>query len=300
MTVKNDVCAPGTFNVPTGLMDTGCYAKKLQESTDPFEYLLAIKPRGPCFMVGENLQGYSAGTRAPPPELIGVETYLKTNPLITDSITGPLQNQSPQLPSELNNLLEIPECKRRIDSKFQSRRLRSQMPSYAPSRTDIITDRRKQVDLARDGRNTRQEMKDAYKKYQEGKFGDRTKGVLVPSSHVDCVSGSSDLQCLHVASTDNITGSGGASAPNTGGPLQNPSPVSNPNSDYLAVLNGTSGASQVVKGSSTSSVGHSAATIAAAKKIDQTAPFSRLLNEAAAQAGRGLEFYGYKSPCPRK
>ena len=250
-------------------------------------------------MVGENLQGFSAGTRAPPPELIGLETYLKTNPLITDSITGPLRNKTPQLPKELAVSMEIPECRRNIDTHFAARRLRSQMPSYAPSRTDIITDRRKQVDLAREGRNTRQEMKDAYKKHQEGKFGDRTKGVLVPSSHVDCVSGSTDMQCMHVGSASSVKGSVGASAPNASGPLKNPLPVANPNADYLAVLNPSSANSQVIKGPATKpgNQARSQTTLAAVKKIDQTVPFSKLLNDAAGRAGRGLEFYGYKSPC---
>ena len=284
--------------MPTGLMDTDVYAKKLQESTDPFQYLLAIKPRGPCFMVGENLQGYSAGIRAPPPELIGVETYLKTNPLIIDSITGPLQDKSPRFPDELKKGANIHECTRRIDTSFASRRLRSQMPNYAPSRTDIITDKRKQIDFARNGRNTRQEMKDAYKKHQEGKFADRTKGVLIPQSAIECTSGSTDLSCLHISSAP------GGSGPAGSGPAASAGQLSGSGSDYLAVMGSSSG-TQVVPNTSNSESGssnsvRSEATLAAAKKIDPTVPFYKLLNDAAAQAGRGLEFYGYKSPCPPK
>jgi hypothetical protein len=283
-----NICPPGSFNVPTQLLDTRSYAKKLQESTDPAKYVFDTEPGRMCFMNGEALQGFSKGTRLPPPHLVDVESYLRTAMVSWDSVTGPINEQTPNMPEFLARRLDIPECNREIDTTVGARRLRSQMPTYSPVRTDIVTEKRKQVDLAREGRNTKQELKDAYKRVQEKKFGkSRSEGIVVPSTFLDCDLDTSTMGCVHV------------SVSNTAGSLGNTKTISGSSSwdaPAKAVFSSTLSGDQSTAGANASvdlknqaaiatgtAAGGAAgrtneATLAAVRRLNQSVPFSQIMS----------------------
>jgi hypothetical protein len=296
-------CEPGSFNLVTDLMDTCDYAKRLQESTDPLKYRMDIRPSGQCYMEGETLHGYVGSTRRPPPGLLDVEEKLLRSPTSLVTITGPIHGKSPVTPPELQNKLVFKECKRGIGTTVTGHRLRSQMPNYAPVRTDIILERRKQVDIARNGRNTRQEMKDAYSRFQKRKFGKRVEGVYVPSTALDCVNGS-DMGCVHVAQKDaaSVTGSTvGGSATSSGliASISTAATSGNISAAGSAVHAASSagGASPGANGTGSKPGG---TTKEAVSRIPTGLPFSEILSDVGIRKGGGVQFYAWKSPCAKQ
>jgi len=279
-------------------MKTCDYAKKLQESTDPCRYLMQIQPSGLCFMEGENLQGFAGSTRQAPPDLVDVETRLKRSPDAVITVVGPVRDKTPAPPPELQRILSFRECDRHIGTTVSQHRLRSQMPNYAPIRTDIILDRRKQVDIAGRGRNTRQEMKDAFKKHNKNKFSSRAEGIYVPSTALDCASGS-NMGCVHVAQKDKsavsaalptgtVSGSVGgaglsAGIASPGGAPSATGPVLRPQDSQ----NGPSAQRQ-------------SETSRAASAPGIHLPLYQAMNNLGQEAGKNVQFYGWKSPCAQQ
>lgn len=287
-------CEPGSFNLPTSLMKTCDYAKKLQESTDPCRYLMQIRPAGLCFMEGENVQGFAGSTRQAPPDLVDVETRLKRSPDAVITVVGPVRDKTPAPPPELQRVLTFRECDRSIGTTISHHRLRSQMPSYAPIRTDIVLDKRKQVDIAGRGRNTRQEMKDAFKKYNKNKFSSRADGIYVPSTALECASGS-NMGCVHVAQTDpsavpaalpsgTVSGSAGGAGLTASGSMPSGGPSA-------------SGPSLRPQKANQAGGGPSKETVQAAAAAGIGQPLWQVMNTLGQEAGRNLQFYGWKSPC---
>lgn len=294
-------CQPGSFNVPTTLLNTCDYAKRLQESTDPCRYQMQILPDGPCFMEGGNLQGFAGSSRQAPPSLVEVEGRLRRSPDAVVTVIGPVHDKSPGLPTELQRTLEYRDCKRTIGTTVATHRLRSQMPNYAPIRTDIVLDRRKQVDIAGRGRNTRQEMKDAYRAHNKKKYSARGEGVYVPSTALDCVSGSSNVGCSHIAKKDSAQSAsssiGGAVSGSAG------------SGGLVATIGGSSGGPTATGAAVTPQNQTSGATGADRRsaetiKAASSANFSLPLSDAIASVGRrnaqNLQFYGWKSPCAQQ
>lgn len=296
-------CEPGSFNFPTTLMNKTCdYAKRLQESTDPCKYLLDIRPEAePCMMTGENLQGYAGSARQPPPTLVDLESRLRRSPDAVNTAIGPLHDKTPTLPAEFQRTINFKDCQRPIGTVAVQHRLRSQMPNYAPSRTDIVLERRKQVDFAGMGRNTRQEMKDAYREHQKKKYASRSDGVYVPTTALDCVNGSQDLRCVHVTKT----GSPAAAAAAVPGAVSG----SGTSSGLAAGLNistaasGTGPAIVPISSSGAATGGTGLASVAAPSfalsgtKGNLNVPLWQGMADLGRAASKNVEFYGWKNPC---
>ena len=296
-------CEPGSFNLVTDLMDTCDYAKRLQESTDPLRYRMDIRPGGQCYMEGENLHGYVGSTRRPPPGLLDVEEKLLRSPTSLVTITGPIHTKSPATPPELQNRLVFKECKRGIGTTVTGHRLRSQMPNYAPVRTDIVLERRKQVDIARNGRNTRQEMKDAYSRFQKRKFGKRVEGVYVPSTALDCANGS-DMGCVHIAqkdagSTAGTTVSGSATSAGLTASISTAATSGSISAAGTAVHQ-ASGTGVASPGQPGTGGKQTETTKEAVSRIPTGLPFSDILSDVAQRKGGGVQFYAWKSPCAKQ
>jgi hypothetical protein len=295
-------CEPGSFNLATDLMDTCDYAKRLQESTDPLRYRMDIRPGGQCYMEGENLHGYVGSTRRPPPGLLDVEEKLLRSPTSLVTNTGPIYGKSPVTPPELQNRLVFKECKRGIGTTVTGHRLRSQMPNYAPVRTDIVLERRKQVDIARNGRNTRQELKDAYSRFQKRKFGKRVEGVYVPSTALDCASGS-DMGCVHVAQKDpaSVAGATVSGSATSAGLTASISTAATSGSISAAgtAVHQTSGPGGLGTGGLAEKTTKES-TKDAVSRIPAGLPFSEILSDVGLRKGGGVQFYAWKSPCAKQ
>jgi hypothetical protein len=224
-----------------------------------------------------------------------VESRLRRSPEASITVIGPVRDKIPGLPDELRRTLEYRDCKRSIGTSVAMHRLRSQMPNYSPIRTDIVIDRRKQVDIAGRGRNTRQEMKDAFREHNKKKFSSRGEGVLLPTTALDCASGSTNMGCSHVAKKESASDAASALPGSVSG--------STGSSGLTAISSG--GGPVLVQsggpaGSNGTSPGRSEETIRAVTSLNFKLPLSQAMGNIGTEASRDVRFYGWKSPCAQQ
>jgi hypothetical protein len=201
------------FNVPTSLLDCNGYKKKMQESTELLKYTFDKKLAPICFMPGIPFQGAQMiGERIPPPQLLDVQTTLRTMPLLEEEkdyfIRDLHRAKPPSMPAKLSNRMVIPECNEILNSKRTKIR-RIDFPEFSNR-----MDRSGQVyvQYMRPGRDTRQEMKDAFLRTEEakaknsniygvGKFDPR---ALKPGTNPKCTAADSSNDCMHVYGPDAV------------------------------------------------------------------------------------------------
>ena len=275
------------FNQVTNLLDYDGYKKKVQESTEIYEYQTTkIFPQPICYMKGQALQGFDV--KEAPPKLIDVESYLLTQPLREEighyTIDENVRNKEPELPSILQTRLMIPDCKELLETKYDRihhEDVWNREYNYGPSQFALTTEPSKQQYVASPGIDTRMTMKDAYKKRQDEKFkGTRgeTAGDITPAPEVKCDIGSSDLGCMHLFGPD----------------------AANPADLVVKQLQPSVSighyAQQLGVGSSAPS-GVSSETLAVAATIDPRKRLFELVEEQAKAAACGTKFYTWKAPC---
>ena len=291
---------PTTFNVLTQLKSCDEYKKELQESMDPLKYRFDLRPGPMCFMPGQAFQGLRTSTmRGPPPQLLDMEMTLHSMPLKEQDnryVIKDIHNAAPPaMPAILSNRMIIPECKeimqwqrtkiRRIDEPQISQRM-DKMGLYL-------------TNYMRPGRNTRDEMRDAFKAYEKqkaansdiygvGKFDPR---ALKPGTNPNCTNADSDLDCMHVYGPDAIR---------TGTVIDQTLPfkdlVARQGGGVAAIAGGAAGSAAGGGGGIGAGAGVSASTIQAmrvAESIDPNASYVNLLKDVRAKNGCNARFYNY-------
>jgi len=167
------------FNKPTYYITQEGYKKKVQESTEPLKYKFDFKPTGPCMVRTQQFQGLSFGNKRPPPSLVDVEDYLKKASLIVENnkaVAFDINKKAPTMPDILNNMLTIPDCEK--DNSFETTKTQKhEFPQYT---APMYPKGHYQTDPMRSGRDTRQEVKDNYKK-PENKYNIPLPKTRMPS-----------------------------------------------------------------------------------------------------------------------
>ena len=197
------------FNVPTSFLNCRDYKKKLQESTDPLKYRLDLMPQQACFMPNQTFQGFQGGQRRPPNSLLDVENALRNAPLLEEENRNAIGDihkvRAPQMPSVFNNKLIVPECNDmlRIETTKINKLDFPQLAMRLDKRGTYNTN------YMRPGRDTRMEMRDGYKKWENqnvkksnifgiGKYDDRP---LYLGNTTDCKI-SDQMGCMQVYGPD--------------------------------------------------------------------------------------------------
>jgi len=283
---------PTEFNIATSLLDCDGYNKRMQESTDPLKYVFDFKPPPICFMPGQTFQGLqSTGERRPPPSLMEVERYLQNSPLVeadNDYIIDDIRSaKPPKMPKALSNRLVIPECKEILGLK-RTKIKRTEFPEWS-SRSDLNT--KQQLDYMRPGRDTRMEMREAYKKwdaknvsnsniYGVGKYDKR---ALRPVVDVNCYDADADMGCMHVKGPDAVTAHGTKQL--------------DPTLTFADTVKKiqTSSAANAYALPTASSAQPSADTQKVLSTLDQTVPYYTLLDAVERNNAKNLKFYAYSS-----
>lgn len=193
------------FNQVTDLVDKANYARDIAENEDMYQYMTTSFNQPICFMQGKALQGFS--TKETPSALIDVETYLRRQPYADEIdqnvFTGDIRNTTPSMPEELKTRLMIPECGDLIETTYH----RDRQADVGFNRESQWGDTQwthggpqLQTHLASIGIDTRQAMKDAYKRRTEQKL----KGMwgkdasnLTPMPETPCRVGDS-RNCMHL------------------------------------------------------------------------------------------------------
>ncbi len=198
------------FNIPTSLLDCNGYNKKMQESTDPYNYIMDLKVPAMCFMPGIPFQGLQMAQRRPPPQLLDAEMMLKSLPLFEqdkDYVTKNIHNaKPPAMPQVLSNRLVIPECSEILTQKRTKIQF-GETPQFS-QRMDKL--QRKNIDYMRPGIDTRAQIKELHKQWETeqnknsgiygiGKFDSR---ALKPGTNPKCSNADSSLDCMHVYGPD--------------------------------------------------------------------------------------------------
>lgn len=147
------------FNIPTIYTDLTTYKKRMQESTDPFNYRMDIKPNTYCFIENTQNQGLQIAQKAPPVNLLDIEMKLRLLPLASEFdhyIIDDIYNvEPPELPSVLDHRLQFSECPKfmNIDASKTPRLSFENRPELS---------QRKQPDYMRPGSDTRTEVRDYF------------------------------------------------------------------------------------------------------------------------------------------
>lgn len=203
---------PTEFNKITSFRDCNGWTKKLQESTDPLKYKFDVHTPPICFMPGKNFQGLqSVGGRMPPPQLMDMETTLRTMPLKEQEneyyISNIHQAKPPKMPDILSNRLVIPDCGDLLGYKTTKVKGRTDFPEWSERVNNMG---RKNMNFMMPGEDTKATIKELYKKYEKdkiannnvygvSKFDDRP---LKPGTNPKCNNADSDLDCMHVYGPD--------------------------------------------------------------------------------------------------
>ncbi len=203
------------FNQVTNLVDLECYKKRLQESTDIYEYRTAISPTPPCYMQNMAVQGDSP----PSGKLIDVETYLRTQPLreeIQQYVTGRADlDKAPVLPDILQNRVLLPDCQDVIQTSYDEHKIDgvwNREYNYGPQQFSLVTEPAKQQFVASVGIDTRMVMRDEFKKRRQAtELGD-TAAVPAEGSP-EAMTDDPDLLIASVPETQNDAG------PSVGAPV---------------------------------------------------------------------------------
>ncbi|RKO93698.1 hypothetical protein BDK51DRAFT_45017 [Blyttiomyces helicus] len=139
----------------------------LTESEDPGRYIFDIKPKAPCYMENQRFQGFQQAQRAVPVNLLDIESKLKYMLLgeeDNDYITGDIHKaKAPKIPSDLSNKIIVPECQDNF--------------GYVPTKIRKVDFPKWSMQLdgkggptsnyMRPGRDSRLEMKDAFKRQEK-------------------------------------------------------------------------------------------------------------------------------------
>jgi hypothetical protein len=205
---------PTEFNVVTNLKSCNEYRKDLQESTDPLKYRFDIRPGPMCYMTGQNFQGLrSSSARNPPAQLLDTELTLRALPLkeqdnqyVTKNIHS---SKPPKMPDILSNRLIIPDCQDMLQwQRTKIRRIDFPQFSQRMDRTGFFV-----TNYMRPGRDTRSEMRQAFKQYEQqnaktstvygvSKFDQRP---LTPAVDQSCTN-ANNIPCMHLYEPDaNLT-----------------------------------------------------------------------------------------------
>lgn len=285
----------GLFNVATNLLYLDEYKKKLQESTEPYQYITDLQPVPLCYMSTQNFQGPQI--KQSPGSLIDVDTFLKLEPQREAQgsyyLSQNVRNLQPEMPEMLQNRLMIPDCKDLIQARYdRGIRSRDFQGVSGTVRFDVVNERPKQQWIASPGRDTRLEMKDAFRKREEARlakyFGKGAPDVT-PTTDIKCTSGSNELGCMHLFGPD---------APMPDDTIIHRYHPAKPASYYIDKLN-TGGAvsSQPMPTGQAARQVSSAQIQAAVDQIDPNATLRQLYEEQKVRNGCNTKFYDYVSPC---
>lgn len=282
---------PTEFNVLTNLKSCDEYRKELQESTDPLKYRFDIRPGPMCYMPGQAFQGLQfTSSRNPPPQLLDMEMTLQAMPLKEEDnryVTKDIHNAvPPKMPAILSNRLVIPDCRdilqwqrtkiRRIDFPQISQRM-DKMGLYL-------------TNYMRPGRDTRAEMRDAFKLYEKqnaakghiygvGKFDSR---ALKPGTNTKCTN-ASDIDCMNVY---------GPEAIRTSAVVDSTLPLTDLNiPGNVLKENGTAAAASNTKPSALR-----AEAMRVASTINPNVPYINMVEDMKRQNSCNARFYGYTPP----
>lgn len=194
---------PTEFNVPTSLLDCEGYNKRMQESTDPYKYMMDLKPGPMCMMTGRPFQGLMMAQRRPPPNLLGVENYLRSAPIFEqdrDYVIDDIHKaKPPRMPKPLSNKIVLPECKE-LPGYQRTKIRKTEFPDWS---LRMERNGKKFAEYARPGRDTRAEIREAWKKKEQKDIASSDiygvskydKRALTPATNPDCLS---ELSCMHV------------------------------------------------------------------------------------------------------
>ncbi len=200
---------PAEFNIPTSLLDCRGYKKRMQESTDPFKYQMAVRPGPVCMSSNQTFQGLMMAQRRPPPGLLGVENYLKSAPILDsqrDYVIDDIHHaKPPRMPKPLSNKLLIPECNELPGYQRTKIQSKSESPEWSMR---IERNGKKYADYARPGRDTRAEVREAWKKKEQKEVSNSDifgvskydKRALRPAANQDCMG---DISCMVITGPDN-------------------------------------------------------------------------------------------------
>lgn len=276
---------PTEFNVATQLKSCDEYKKELQESMDPLKYRFDIRPGPMCYMPGQTFQGLRmAAGRKPPPQLLDMEMTLQTMPLKEQDnryVINDIRNaKPPSMPAILSNRLVVPDCQEILS--FQRTKIRKiDFPqfSHRMDKMGVYL-----TNYMRPGRDTRMEMRDAFKLWEKkkaegsniygvGKFDSR---ALKPGTNPKCTNADSDLDCMHVYGPD---------AQRTGAVIDPTLPLKD--------LTSRQGIGEATRGTSAAVA---VETLRVAETIDPNRPYTELLRNEQQKTGCNARFYGYVPP----
>lgn len=289
---------PTEFNVLTKLKSCTDYRKELQESTDPLKYKFDLKPGPMCFMPGQMFQGLQMTVdRRPPVSLLEMEQTLQLMPLKEEEghyVIGDIHKaKPPSMPAILSNRLVIPDCTDIL--RWQRTKIKKTDFPQVSQRMDKMG--LYLTNYMRPGVDTKQEMKDLYKKYDQqqmngqniygvGKFDKRP---LKPGTNPKCTNADSDLDCMHVYGPD---------ATRTGAVIDSTLTLTDLARNGL----GDNGGSASGIGSGSGLGGNAGAktvsveTRSVAATIDPNQTLTSLLKDVQTKAGCNARFYGYAPP----
>lgn len=270
---------PTEFNVATSLLSCNGHQKQLRESTELMKYRFDIKPKPACFMTGQNFQGQQMAQRQVPPSLLDVETTLRRFPILEERNCYNLNEninraKPPRMPAALSNRLVIPECGEILNMQRTKIHSRLDNPEWSHR---LENTGRKNINYMRPGRDTRAEMKELYKKYEDKEMagkgifgvGKYDHSALKPGTNPKCSAADSDNDCMHVY----------------GGDAVRTSTVIDPTMTLGGLVN-----KQAVVGG----VVASAESQRVASGINQEVPYTRLLQESQQKNNCNARFYNYK------
>jgi hypothetical protein len=162
-------CDTTTFNNIVQFNTTCQWDKLTKESTAPLAYRFDIGPTSTCFNPCRSFSGLSVtASKRPPDSLLDVENFLRTSGLIVEEEKGCIDDihaASPSMPSILDNKIIIPDCVE--DNCFTTTKVwKSGNPNYSKPMSDLDRQCRGQSFQTNVGRDTRREVRDAYKDWR--------------------------------------------------------------------------------------------------------------------------------------
>lgn len=199
------------FNVPTNLRDDVGFSQRMKESTDAYRYVTDFRPATLCMVNGVPLQGQQVGTRGPPPQVMDIEWALRKEALQqqTNEYISADPSAAPEIPQSLRAKLLIPQCADVFTSQ-KTRVKKSDRPRNAPENKAPDARSKLKTDYMRPGIDTRQQIKDLYREWEEknaknsniyglSKYDSRP---LTAGTNPICTAGDSNLNCMHVYGPD--------------------------------------------------------------------------------------------------
>ena len=199
------------FNIPTDLRDDAGFSQRMKENEEAYKYVTDFRPMTMCMMDHVPLQGQQVGTRGPPPQVLDIEWALrkdameqKTNEYISKDPTA-----APSTPAVFQRKLFIPHCND-IFKPQKTRTRKSERPPQQSSTPKATS--RLNTNYMRPGIDTRRELKDNYKRWEENKA--KTTNIyglakydsrpLVAGTTLNCHAGDSNLNCMYVYGPDGV------------------------------------------------------------------------------------------------